>query len=241
MKKIRKRKLNLKRILLAILLLMIFFYFANSDNEIVTSISSKKIVKHDSISSYSGIGQEKVSNQDGYFTTFTTENGKTYKEYKQNGDSSWSENSYWGGTMAENGCGITSLSIILSGYNKNVTPEDLRQKYYPVLATEKISSVLTSYGVENTDFYFDSTHLSDDYIIEHLQSNRPVLVCVWNKPYDNRWTTASHYMVLLATDGNEMVYVSNPNGLENDNKSSGWYNIDEITPFLAKALFVETD
>ena len=57
MKKIRKRKLNLKRILLAILLLMIFFFFFFSDNEIVTSISSKKIVKHDSISSYSGIGQ----------------------------------------------------------------------------------------------------------------------------------------------------------------------------------------
>ena len=241
MKKIKKRKLSFKKIFLAILLLVIFIYFANSDNEIVTSISSKKVIKHDSISSYSGVGQEKVSNQDGYFTTFTTENGKTYKEYKQNGDSSWSENSYWGGTMAENGCGITSLSIILSGYNKNVTPEDLRQKYYPVLATEKISSVLASYGVENTDFYFDSVHLSKDYIIEYLQSNRPVLVCVWNKPYDNRWTTASHYMVLLATDGNDMVYVSNPNGLENDNKSSGWYNIDEITPFLAKALFVETD
>ncbi len=241
MKKIKKKKLSFKKIFLAIILLVIFIYFANSDNEIVTSISSKRVIKHDSISSYSGVGQEKVSNQDGYFTTFTTENGKTYKEYKQNGSSSWSENSYWGGTMAENGCGITSLSIILSGYNKNVTPEDLRQKYYPVLATEKISSVLTSYGVENTDFYFDSVHLSKDYIIEHLQSNRPVLVCVWNKPYDNRWTTASHYMVLLATDGNDMVYVSNANGLENDNKSSGWYNIDEITPFLAKALFVETD
>lgn len=241
MKKIKKKKLSFKKIFLAIILLVIFIYFANSDNEIVTSISSKRVIKHDSISSYSGVGQEKVSNQDGYFTTFTTENGRTYKEYKQNGSSSWSENSYWGGTMAENGCGITSLSIILSGYNKNVTPEDLRQKYYPVLATEKISSELASYGVENTDFYFDSVHLSKDYIIEHLQSNRPVLVCVWNKPYDNRWTTASHYMVLLATDGNDMVYVSNPNGLENSNKSSGWYNIDEITPFLAKALFVETD
>lgn len=212
MKKIRKRKLNLKRILLAILLLMIFFYFANSDNEIVTSISSKKIVKHDSISSYSGVGQEKVSNQDGYFTTFTTENGKTYKEYKQNGDSSWSENSYWGGTMAENGCGITSLSIILSGYNKNVTPEDLRQKYYPVMDYENFSSELSStFGIKNTDFYYDSVHLSNEYIIDHLQTNRPAIVCVWNNPSNNRWTTASHYMALLAADKNNMVYVSNPN------------------------------
>ena len=241
MKKIRKRKLNLKRILLAILLLMIFFYFANSDNEIVTSISSKKIVKHDSISSYSGIGQEKVSNQDGYFTTFTTENGKTYKEYKQNGNSSWSAKYYWGDTMAENGCGITVMSIVLSGYNKNYTPEDLRKKYYPVMDYENFSSELrNTFKIENSDFYYDSEHLSNDYIIQHLNTNRPVIVCVWNKPNDNRWTTASHYMVLLASDGNNMVYVSNPNGLENDSKSSGWYDINEVTPYLAKAIFIES-
>lgn len=29
-------------------------------------------------------------------------------------------------------------------------------------------------------------------------------------------------------------------GLENDSKSSGWYDINEITPYLAKALFVES-
>ena len=241
MKKVKKKKLKFKKLFLVIILLVIFFYLANSDNKIITSISSKKVIKHDNISNYSGVGQEKVSNKDGYFTTFTTQNGKVYKEYKQNGTSSWSENSYWGGTMAENGCGITSLSIILSGYNKNVTPEDLREKYYPVLSAEKISSVLDSYGIENTDFDFESVYLSNGNIMVYLQSGRPVLVCVWNKPYDNRWTTASHYMVLLATDGNNMVYVSNPNGLENDSKSSGWYDIDEITPFLAKALFVEND
>ncbi|MFR8234350.1 MAG: hypothetical protein ACLVA2_08155, partial [Clostridia bacterium] len=100
---------------------------------------------------------------------------------------------------------------------------------------------LHSYNIINTnsDFYFDSVHLSNEYILKHLKTNRPVLVCLWNKPHNNRWTTASHYMVLLATDGNNMVYVSNPNGLENDSKSSGWYDINEITPYLAKALFVE--
>ena len=30
---------------------------------------------------------------------------------------------------------------------------------------------------------------------EHLETNRPILVCVWNQPHDNRWTTSSHYMV----------------------------------------------
>ena len=105
---------------------------------------------------------------------------------------------------------------------------------------EDFSSELSStFGIKNSDFYYDTVHLSNDKIIEHLQTNRPIIVCVWNNPSDNRWTTASHYMALLATDGNDMVYVSNPNGLENDSKSSGWYDIDEVTPYLAKALYIE--
>lgn len=147
---------------------------------------------------------------------------------------------YWGGTMEENGCGITALSIILSGYQKNFTPEDLRKKYYPVLDNNSISQELSStFGIQNSDFYFDTVHLSAEAIIQHLQTNRPILICVWNQPKENRWTAKSHYMVLLATDGNNMVYVSNPNGLENDSKSSGWYPIDEVIPYLAKALYIE--
>ncbi len=144
--------------------------------------------------------------------------------------------------MANSGCGITAMSIILSGYGKDYTPEDLREKYYPVLDGEKISKELSkTFGIKNTDFYYDSVHLSNEYIIEYLKTNRPILICLWNKPEDNRWTTASHYMVLLASDTDtKKVYVSNPNGLENDSKSSGWYDINEVTPYIAKALFVES-
>ena len=252
------KRLNKKKLFFffMIIIIFVFLYLKNNldlfdynindiyDVSKVNNISTSKydIIKQDSNKNYSGIGSKKVSNKDGYFSTFTTEKNyqKTYKEYKQNGSSSWANNSYWGGTMAENGCGITSMSIILSGYGKNYTPEYLRKKYYPVLDGEKISKELSStFGIANSDFYFDSVHLSNEYILKHLKTNRPVLVCLWNKPHNNRWTTASHYMVLLATDGNNMVYVSNPNGLENDSKSSGWYDINEITPYLAKALFVE--
>lgn len=47
-------------------------------------------------------------------------------------------------------------------------------------------------------------------------------------------------MVLLATDDNNMVYVSNPNGAKDDSKSSGWYDYKEIIPYIAKALYVES-
>ncbi len=141
--------------------------------------------------------------------------------------------------MSDNGCGITAISIILSGYNIDYTPEDLRQKYYPVLNGDSISSELSNtFNINNSDFLYDSEHLSANYIENYLLKDKPVLICVWDKPTDNRWTTASHYMVLLASDNNGKVYVSNPNGLENTYKSSGWYPIEEVTPYIAKALFV---
>ena len=251
MRKTNRKKLNKKKFIFFILIIILILYIynkisldstGNKNSDILSFSNDYGIIKQDINKNYSGIGQEKVKNKDGYFTTFTTENShkKTYIEYKQNSNSSWSNKEYWGGTMAENGCGITVMSIILSGYGKKYTPEDLRKKYYPVMDYENFSDELSStFGIKNSDFYYDSTHLSNEYIIKHLQSNRPIIVCVWNNTADNRWTTASHYMVLLVADNNNMVYVSNPNGLENDSKSSGWYNIDEITPYLAKALYIE--
>ena len=168
------------------------------------------------------------------------ENPKTYIEYKQNGNSSWSNMPYWENTMESDGCGITALSIILSGYGKTYTPGDLRKMYYPVLNLDNLSDELSNtFKINNSGFYYDSVHLSRTSIENHLNTNRPVLICVWNRPSANRWTTVSHYMVLLATDNMGKVYVSNPNGLENTSKASGWYDIDEITPYLAKALYIE--
>ena len=61
--------------------------------------------------------------------------------------------------MAENGCDITVMSIILSGYGKDYTPEDLRQMYYPVMNYDNFSSELSStFGIKNSDFYYDSVH-----------------------------------------------------------------------------------
>ena len=157
-------------IILLIIILGIYLFFRNTPfNDIsynlnrfiskVTNTSEYKTIKQDVNKNYSGIGQEKVKNKDGYFTTFTTieNHKKTYIEYKQNSDASWSNNQYWGGTMAENGCGITALAIILSGYDQKYTPEDLRQKYYPVLDYDTLSKELSNtFNIKNTDFYYDN-------------------------------------------------------------------------------------
>lgn len=251
MQRRRKKQKSIGRriFLLALILIVIYVLFTinlvqkeeqGTKLEKVFTSSSYPVIKQDQNANYSGVGQKKIYGQNGYFTTFTSTKQKVYREYKQNGNSSWSQKDYWGGTMAENGCGITSMAIILSGYQKNITPDDLRKKYYPVLDGEKIPEELAStFGIPNSGFYYDDVHLSKSYLEKQLSSDRPVLVCLWNKPNDNRFTTASHYMVLLATDGQGMVYISNPNGLENDSKSSGWYDFSEITPYLAKVLYIE--
>lgn len=160
-------------------------------------------------------GQSLVKNADGYTKTFTTlseNNKKTYKEFKQNLDTaSWSEKSYWGGTMRENGCGITSLAIIASGYGLDyVTPESLREEFYPHLNGEKIPDVLEDMGIECTGFYYDEEYLSKKYIMDWLKTNRPIIICVGNNE-KNKWTTSSHYMTILDINSKGFVYLSNPN------------------------------
>ena len=217
------------------------FFLSDSQNTYSSFIAEKskyETIKLDNNPSYLGLGQKKVSGYDGCFTTFTLVDGKTFKEYKQN-LSPWKDKKYWDGNMEDTGCGITAISIILSGYGISLTPEDLRQKYFPVLNGDRISKELSNtFNIPNSDFCYDSVRLSEKNITEHLKNNKPVLICVWNKPTENRWTTASHYMVLLACDSNNMVYVSNPNGLENNSKSSGWYDFKEVGPYIAKALYI---
>lgn len=204
-----------------------------------TGISSPyKDIKMDTNENYAGVGQEKISGE-GYFTKFTTvdANKKTFTEYKQNVEP-WKNNEYWNGNMEDYGCGITAMSIVLSGYGQNLTPEDLRTKYYPRLDYTKLSKELKSYGVDNTDFYYDAKSLSSESIINHLKTNRPIIVCIWNKPEENRFTSKSHYMVLLAATDDGKVYISNPNGGEDDYRSSGWYDFEEISPYLAKVMYI---
>ena len=225
----KKRKI-LKILIICFSVYIIYFYFSN--NIVVDNIGKC------SNSLYEGTGQVKVKNKDGYSTIFVTKENRKFIEYKQNGDASWSQNEYWSGTMEENGCGITALSIILSGYGIEYTQEDLRQKYKPHLNGNDISKALKNdFGIENSDFYYASIYFSKNYIMNKLEEGNIILVCVWDKPNDV-WTKKSHYMVLLASDGEDKIYVSNPNGTNKENPS-GWYETNKILPYIAKALFIE--
>lgn len=111
-RKKKKKSYGVRWIILIVITILFGIYLKNTFFSIDTSSTTTPIISTND--NYAGIGQKNVSGKDGYITTFTTTNGKTYKEYKQNGDSSWAERYYWGGTMAENGCGITCLATLAS-------------------------------------------------------------------------------------------------------------------------------
>lgn len=247
---VRKRKKGLKPIwklfflvFIITIILLIIKTAEKKESDIVAKVSSNSIIAENNVYEEPSIlGQVLVDNQDGYTTIFNSlhsEYDKKYKEYKQNTDSSWSQNSYWGGTMSENGCGITSIAIIASGYNLEITPEDLREEYYPHLESEDMAYAIQDLGIECTDFYFHDTYISKKYITDWLKTGRPVLICVDNSK-ENVWTTASHYMVLLDVNSNGEIYISNPNGKDKTEKASGWYKSNQIIPYIVKALFIES-
>ena len=228
----KTKKLPIFRLLI---LFIIIYVVYNKFTGIYLPVGKK------SNSNYSGIGQEVVEGKDGYFTTFTTAENhkKTYLEYKQNWTSSWAKNEYWGGTMEENGCGITSMSIILSGYNLDYSPEVLRKKYFPKLNYANLSKEFSdTFGIENSDFLYANVYWSEKKLEEHLLTNRPVLLCLSTDNGKNRFTAKSHYMVLLATDGKGKVYISNPNGLQDSPNCSGWYDFDYVIPYIAKVMYI---
>lgn len=75
------------------------------------------------------------------------------------------------------------------------------------------------FKLNNSNFLYNTYYFQKDYMFNWLNNDKPILICVWNKP-DSRWTTSSHYMLLLATDNISKIYVSNPNGEINSYRMS---------------------
>lgn len=111
------------------------------------------------------------------------------------------------------------MAIVASGYGKDITPEDLRQKYYPHLNGDDMAAAFKKMGIKCTDFSYHDSYLTKKYITDWLYTSRPVVICV-NSQKKNEWTENSHYMVLLDINSEGFVYVSNPNGLEGGKRPS---------------------
>lgn len=155
-----------------------------------------------------------------------------YKNYKQF-SGSWATKPFAGGTMKNSGCTLTSIAIVLTGYGQDVTPETIRTEVNGKLAD--LQAVLKNHGISSER---PGRVLTEQEIIEHLESGRPIIVNV-----KGEWTSSTgHYMVLVSyrnKDGVNQVYVSNP-GSSNATKN-GWVDISRITNNMKTAsIFITT-
>ena len=150
---------------------------------------------------------------DGY-NSLTEINGRQYKNYKQY-LGSYSTNSYWGGTVSNNGCGPTSIAIIASGYGIDKNPGEIcniiKTKYGNYTGSSTLSSALNDLGISYSTKVGDNTSTQIKNIKENLEKGNPVAVGVNG---GTGYSPGGHWMAALGMEGDQIV-ISNPgNGNE---------------------------
>lgn len=161
--------------------------------------------------------------------TYTNSAGRTFVEYKQN-TGPWATMSYGNGTIAAQGCSITSLAIALSGYGYDFTPQKWSSGSLISMSGQMKSylngSTRVAIGAEGTANVNVKAENKQD-IQSHLKTGDIVIIHVLGnkKGYSNPYTSNQHWMALLdINEDGSQVYVSNPYA----GKSNGWADIDQV-------------
>ena len=104
----KKRFINKKVVVVLLLIIVAVYVLINKYSGLISELNygaqkskplSLNVEELSHNANYAGVGQEEVKGKDGYDTTFTTVDGKVYKEYKQVGNASYKNNEYCGGTL----------------------------------------------------------------------------------------------------------------------------------------------
>lgn len=126
-------------------------------------------------------------------------------------DPAWSELPYAGGTIRQNGCGPTCLTMIyiFKTGRTDMTPVDMcalseAGNYAPTGATEWsfMTSGAAQLGLNGTQLYNDR-----DSMAQALRSGAPVIAVV--RP--GMFTNVGHYIVLYGIDDADRIGVYDPN------------------------------
>ena len=126
-------------------------------------------------------------------------------------DPAWSELPYAGGTIRQNGCGPTCLTMvyIFKTGRTDMTPADMcalseAGNYAPTGATEWsfMTSGAWQLGLNGTQLYNDR-----DSMAQALRSGAPVIAAV--RP--GTFTSVGHYIVLYGIDDADQIGVYDPN------------------------------
>lgn len=187
-----------------------------------------------------------VSNDigDGYDKSFDSSNGRHYHLYNQNDTDTYSLDSYsgvdWSTTIGWYGCGVVSLTSILTGHGYNKHPgqiveelKDISTKY--VLGSiEQLISQFEYYGF-NVEHYENiignetSINQSVERLKNHLLNGGEAVLLsshgqsIYNDNTYGYKTNSGHYVCVLGISIDEKsVYISDSKG------NDGWSIIEDL-------------
>lgn len=144
--------------------------------------------------------------------------GKTYKLFNQKDY----QDSFAGSTIAENGCGVTSVAIIVSAYKNGENPPSIAKSCEPKYG----DTVFPKYGYGNPNGVFhrylgdyglkcvEYEGVNGDNILKHLKSGKAVIYNYggYLKMNDGRgFWTSGHFVTLLGLEGDN-IFVGDPAG-----------------------------
>lgn len=118
---------------------------------------------------------------------------------------------------------ITSVAVLSSAYNSNVTPKEVFNSNY----RSQWSYISVNHFSENTFSCIQNNSMSKSEIISNLKKGNPIIIMVKAK---SNFTGSQHYMALIDIKKDEsQIFVGNSydSGTGTYNRN-GWFDTDVV-------------
>ncbi len=201
-----------------------------------TSNNQKATCKVTVVPNISSSTKPKSASGNGYTQTIKL-GGRTFKLYKQySGNYAQKHfnsvnNKNTGGTIANMGCGPSSIAIILSGYGYNYNPYDVGTRLMKNSKPSGLPSMekeLKSIGVKvKKHSYTSNYNTAYTQMKQALESGHQIVLYVGKNGQKTAWKNFTdsgyHFISVLGIDTSDnKVFVGNPS------KASGWFKLSTV-------------
>ena len=172
-----------------------------------------------------------------------------YNVYTQGKNNLWADIPYSERNYEKSACGATSLAIIASNVDPDVTPIDVGQTIYKnadkefgtnvfdgsVTSFQALKDTLDDYNIS----YKESYSYTDKEILDHLDKGQPIVICVKDNSIGDGEFRKGHFVTLLGKTEEGQIFLGDP---ADDGSNSGFYDQDKILPAAKSwALFIDYD
>lgn len=134
-------------------------------------------------------------------------------------DPAWSEQPYAGGTIGENGCGPTCLSMVYVALTGDTSMGPVEMAALSERGGHTVDGMtawtLMTDGARSLGLESEELPASEDAVADALRSGQFIIASM--RPGD--FTTTGHFIVLAGLDGDGSVTVRDPNSEERSHES----------------------